>query len=537
MWLDDLIGVFSPMSGLKRKQARIALDVMQRGYEGAKTGRRIDDWLTSGASANKEISNAGNRLRERARDLVRNNPYGSKAVEVFVGNAIGIGISAQANTGSARLNKQIMDAWNEWGMHCDIEGDLDFNGIQGLVARAMFESGECFIRFRDLPYTDDFGMPFHLQVLESDFLDTSRTAPAGNGNTINQGVEFDKFNRRVAYWMWTQHPGEDGIASLRLQSVRVPADQIIHIFRKQRPGQFRGVTAFAPSIVRMRDLDGYDDAELWRKKIEACFAAFVTQVSGADGPIVGNVVKKPATSGTGSTSTDPDKLEQFRPGMIEYLQPGEDIRFGNPNSDGNYESYERVQLHAIAAGLGITYEQLTGDLSQVNYSSLRAGLLEFRTLIEMLRWQVFVPRLCMPVWKRFIDRAYVAGKISRIDYGVEWTPQRFEMIDPLKDAQADTLMMRNGTLTLKQAIARHGFDPEKQIEEIAAINKLLDDNEIILDCDPRYTAKSGTQQTDKGGSNADSTPVKQSTKKSGKQLELSLDGEDEPTASDEAGTA
>lgn len=85
MWLDDLIGVFSPMSGLKRKQARIALDVMQRGYEGAKTGRRIDDWLTTGASANKEIASAGNRLRERARDLVRNNPYGSKAVEVFVG--------------------------------------------------------------------------------------------------------------------------------------------------------------------------------------------------------------------------------------------------------------------------------------------------------------------------------------------------------------------------------------------------------------------------------------------------------------------
>ncbi len=110
MWLDDLIGVFSPMSGLKRKQARIALDVMQRGYEGAKTGRRIDDWLTTGASANKEIASAGNRLRERARDLVRNNPYGSKAVEVFVGNAIGIGISAQANTNSDRLDKQIMEA-------------------------------------------------------------------------------------------------------------------------------------------------------------------------------------------------------------------------------------------------------------------------------------------------------------------------------------------------------------------------------------------------------------------------------------------
>lgn len=534
MWLDDLIGVFSPVSGLKRKQARIALDVMQRGYEGAKTGRRIDDWLTTGASANREIASGGNRLRERARDLVRNNPYGSKAVEVFVSNAIGIGISAQANTGSDRLNKQIMAAWNEWCQHCDADGDLDFNGIQGLVARAMFESGECFIRFHDRPYSEDFPITLQLQVLEADFLDTAKTMPVGSGNYINQGVEFDKFNRRVAYWMWPQHPGENTVAAMQLQSVRVPADQIIHLFRKQRPGQFRGATAFAPSIVRMRDLDGYDDAELWRKKIEACFAAFVTQVSGADGPIVGNIVKKTASAGGSSAASDPEKLEQFRPGMIEYLQPGEDVRFGNPTSDGNYESYERVQLHAIAAGLGITYEQLTGDLSQVNYSSLRAGLLEFRGLIEMLRWQVFVPKLCIPVWRKFIERAYVAGAIGKIDYGVSWTPQTFEMIDPLKDAQADTLMIRNGTLTLKEAIARRGFDPEKQLAEIAATNRLLDEHEIILDCDPRYTAKSGSQQTDKGGSNADTTPVKQPAKKS-KQLELPLDGEGEPAATDAAG--
>jgi lambda family phage portal protein len=537
MWIDDVIGVFSPLSGLKRKQARFALDVMQRGYEGAKTGRRIDDWLTTGASANREIASGGNRLRERARDLVRNNPYGSKAVEVFVGNAIGTGIIPQARTGTERLNKQIMAAWDEWEQNCDIEGDLDFYGIQSLAARAIFESGECFIRFRDLSYSENSRVPFKLQVLEADFLDTSKTMPAGSSNFINQGVEFDKYNRRVAYWMWPQHPGENSVATMRLQSVRVPADQIIHLFRKQRPGQFRGVTAFAPSIVRMRDLDGYDDAELWRKKIEACFAAFVTQVSGADGPIVGNVVKKAASTGSSSTSNDPDKLEQFRPGMIEYLQPGEDIRFGNPNSDGNYESYERVQLHAIAAGLGITYEQLTGDLSQVNYSSLRAGLLEFRRLVEMLRWQVFVPKLCIPVWRRFIDRAFIAGEINKIDYGVGWTPQKFEMIDPLKDAQADTMMIRNGTLTLKEAIARQGFDPEKQIEEIAATNKLLDDKEIILDCDPRYTAKSGTQQTPNGGSNADTTPTKKPSKKAGKQLKLALDGEGEPSASDEAGDA
>lgn len=502
MWIDDIIGVFSPQSAFKRKQARIAMDMLARGYEGAKTGRRIDDWLTSGNSANAEVGSAGNRLRERARDLVRNNCYGSKAIEIFVGNAIGEGISAQARTSSDRLNKQIMEVWNEWCKFCDAEGDLDFKGIQALAARAMFESGECFILFRDRGFNTNMRVPLQLQVLESDFLDSAKSTVGENGNAIRQGIEFDQQNRRVAYWMWQQHPGEAIVGKASFKSVRVPADMVVHVFRKLRPGQTRGVTAYAPSMVRMRDLDGYDDAELWRKKIEACFAAFVVQNNGADGPIVGNVVNK---SASGASSGEPQRVEQFRPGMIEYLHPGEDIRFGNPTSDGNYESYERVQLHAIAAGLGITYEQLTGDLSQVNYSSLRAGLLEFRSLIEMLRGHVFIPKICEPVWRRFIERAFIAGAISKVDYSVSWTPPKFEMIDPLKDAQADTLMMRNGTLTLKEAIARNGYDPEKQIQEIADTFKLLDQLEMTLDMDPRKTAKSGVVQTPNDGASNDQT--------------------------------
>ncbi|MFO0068902.1 MAG: phage portal protein, partial [Alphaproteobacteria bacterium] len=255
MWIDDIIGVFSPQSAFKRKQARIAMDMLARGYEGAKTGRRIDDWITSGTSANAEISGAGNRLRERSRDLVRNNCYGSKAVEIFVGNAIGTGITAQARTSSERLNKQIMAAWNEWCQFCDADGDLDFYGLQALAARAMYESGECFILFRDRGLSSTMRVPLQLQILEADFLDTAKSTVGENGNTIRQGIEFDKQNRRVAYWMWPQHPGELIVGSARFQSVRVPADMVVHVFRKLRPGQTRGVTAYAPSMVRMRDLD------------------------------------------------------------------------------------------------------------------------------------------------------------------------------------------------------------------------------------------------------------------------------------------
>jgi lambda family phage portal protein len=493
MWLDNLIGIFSPMTAFRRQQARAALDLAQRAYEGAKVGRRTEGWYTPSSSANTEIYVAGERLRNRARDIIRNNPYGKKARRIFSDNFIGTGISPEANTGIARLNKQIMAVWREWSTTCDFEGNCDFSGLQALIVRSLFESGECFVRFRDRPF-DGTGVPMQLQVLEADFLDSTKNyeLPDMSGY-IRQGIEFDKNGKRVAYWMWPVHPGDTIMVWPRLTSQRIPADQILHIFEKERPGQVRGVTSFAAGINRMRDLEDYDDAELWRKKIESCFAAFVIQNSGSEGPTLGNI--SPVNpQGAPINGHPPGRVEAFRPGMIEYLKPGEDVRFGNPNSDANYPNYQRVQLHAIASGLGVTYEQLTGDLSQVNYSSLRAGLVEFRRTIETLRWQVFIPMFCIPVWKRFIDRAYIAGFISKVDYNATWTPQRFEMIDPLKDAQADMLMLRTGTLTLREAINNHGYDFEQQIDEIASINAILDEKKITLDMDPRRVTQNGTAQ-------------------------------------------
>ena len=174
MWIDDLIGVFAPMAAFRRKQARLALDVATRAYDGAKIGRRTDGWATTGASANSEIASAGPRLRERARDLARNNPYGKKAKRVFVDNFVGTGISPQANTGNKSLDKKIMRVWSEWAANSDAEGLCDFCGLEGVIVRSLFESGECFVRFRDRFAADGLLVPFQLQVLESDYLDSTR---------------------------------------------------------------------------------------------------------------------------------------------------------------------------------------------------------------------------------------------------------------------------------------------------------------------------------------------------------------------------
>ena len=480
-WLDHTIGALAPAVALRRLRQRQALQLMQRAYEGAKAGRRTDGWVTAGTGANTEIAPASARLRDRSRDLVRNNPYAAKAVNALVSNLVGTGIVPRARSNRTAAAKAADQLWLQFAASCDAEGLTDFGGLQALIVRSLVESGEVLVRFRERRVEDRLAVPLQLQLLEPDHLDSSKAEELSNGGYILQGIEFDALGRRRAYWLFPSHPGESRGRSL--VSRPVPARQVLHLFERLRPGQVRGVSWFAPVILKLRDLDDYDDAELMRKKIEACFAAFVTGAQDEE------------TLGKPSTGMSGDRVESFEPGMIEYLEPGKDVKFASPSANSDYSDYMRMQLHAVAAGVGLTYELLTGDLSQVNYSSIRAGLIEFRRRMEALQWQLIVPGLCQPVWSRFVELAQAAGQLPEGEITSEWTAPRFEAVDPLKDIQADVLAVRAGVMTLKEAIARQGYDPAQVLAEIAATNAELDAAGITLDTDPRRSTKTGQEKT------------------------------------------
>ena len=480
-WLDRTIGAVAPAVALRRLRQRQALQLMQRAYEGAKAGRRTDGWVTAGTGANAEIGPASSRLRDRSRDLVRNNPYAAKAVNALVSNLIGTGIVPRARAKRPAIAKAADQLWLQFAVGCDSDGLTDFGGLQALIVRSLVESGEVLVRFRERRVEDRLAVPLQLQLLESDHLDSLKTEELSNGGYILQGIEFDALGRRRAYWLFPSHPGES--RGRALVSRPVPARQVLHLFERLRPGQVRGVPWFAPVILKLRDLDDYDDAELMRKKIEACFAAFVTGAQDEE------------TLGRPSSIHSGDRVESFEPGMIEYLEPGKDVKFASPSANGGYAEYMRLQLHAVAAGVGLTYELLTGDLSQVNYSSIRAGLIEFRRRMEALQWQLIVPGLCQPVWSRFVELAQAAGQLPEGEITSEWTAPRFEAVDPLKDIQADILAVRAGVMTLKEAIARQGYDPAQVLAEIASTNAELDAAGITLDTDPRRSTKTGQEKT------------------------------------------
>ena len=486
-WLERTIALVAPRTARRRLLARQAFNTLARGYEGAVRGRQNDGWRTPATSADSEVAFAGALLRHRMRDLVRNNPHAAKAVAVLVNNIIGSGIMPRAASQDETLNGQVNALWEAWCGRCDADGQLDFYGLQTLICREMIEAGEVLVRRRQRRASDGLPVPVQLQVLEADFLDAARNGTIGSGRAI-QGVEFDAIGRRRAYWLYGHHPG-DAFGALNrdgLASAAVPAAQIAHVYEKQRT-QVRGVPWGAPVIRALRDLDDYEAAEIVRKKIEACMTAIVVADEAEDEEKDGKIA--PLVH-----DCDGMPIEQFEPGLIAYARGGKDIRFNQPATTGGYAEYKRASLHTISAGFRVPYELLTGDLSQVNYSSIRAGLVEFRRMVDAVQRQLFIPMVCAPVWRWFTQAAFVAGDIAVPDVPVEWSPPKFEAVDPLKDEMASLLAMRIGTTTLAGAIARQGRNPDAVLAEIAATNAKLDNLGIVLDSDPRKVTRTGAAQ-------------------------------------------
>lgn len=175
---------------------------------------------------------------------------------------------------------------------------------------------------------------------------------------------------------------------------------------------------------------------------------------------------------------------------MQFLDPGEDVKFSSPaDVGGTYEAFIKQQLRAISVGLGITYEQLTGDLSGVNYSSIRAGLLEFRRRCTALQHNLMVFQFCRPIWNKFIELAVLSGAIDIPEDPtfslVKWIPQGFTWVDPLKEQNAQMNAVRCGFKSRAEVVSELGYDVEEIDEEIAADNARADILNLQFDSDSR----------------------------------------------------
>jgi lambda family phage portal protein len=457
-------------------------------YDGTGTGRRALAWQVGNPGAVAALAYSQNELRAKSRDLVRRNAWAAAGVEAFVSNAIGTGIKPQSMLIDLEQRESIHVLWRDWCEDADAAGRTDFYGLQALACRAMVEGGEALVRLRYRRPEDVLAVGMQLQVLEPEHLPLTLNTETPSGNIIRAGIEFDRLGRRVAYHLYRSHPGDGALAPMSgaggMDTVRVPSEEIVHLFRPLRPGQIRGEPWLARALVKLNELDQYDDAELVRKKTAAMFAGFITRVSPED-----NLM------GEGLADAGGGAIAGLEPGTLQILEPGEDVKFSQPADVGaSYSEFLRMQFRAVAAAMGITYEMLSGDLTQVNYSSIRAGLLEFRRRCEAIQHGVIVHQLCRPIWQAWMDQAVLEGTLPMPGYArrrrahqaVKWIPQGWQWVDPKKEFDAMLTAIRAGLMSRSEAISAFGYDAEDIDREIAADNRRADALGLVLDSDPRH---------------------------------------------------
>lgn len=433
----------------------------KRRYEGGAGGRRWQDGAVT-RNPNADALAGYRPIAARARHAVQNNGLAAKAAEELVSAIVGGGFSFQSLHPDETLRAKIEVAHRAWSRAADIDGRTCLDGLIAQAVRGWVVDGEGFIRF-----TIDGGA-LRLMLLDPDQVDPALHRDLGGGRRIVAGVEFDEWGRRAAYHVLTDPPGQP-FATIR-EPVRVPASEIIHLYTPLSPGQVRGVSWFAPVLLKLKDHDGASDALLVLTKIASCMVASIVKVNDGEG------------IGFPDANPDPDtgvSMLTTEPGAAWQLAEGEDIRWNTPPRIGEEMiSFLKWQAREIAAGLGVPYESMTGDLEGVNYSSIRAGTIDFRRRIDALRRQILEPLVLGPVWRRWLTVEALAGRLPadavlndfEAAAGVEIIPPGWSWVDPAKEIAADRDAVDAGFKSRREVVAARGRDIDTLDAEIAADN-------------------------------------------------------------------
>tara|TARA_Y100001973_G_scaffold94831_1_gene147397 strand:- start:877 stop:2418 length:1542 start_codon:yes stop_codon:yes gene_type:complete len=474
---------------------------LARSYQGALISRLTNDWRASALSADAEVKQGLRKLRDRSRELIRNNPYAKQAKRTTQINIVGTGMKFQSDVRQLRgdkkdkkINSMIEAKWNEWcrAENCDVAGRSSFHQFEWLLAGAFPESGEAIFRIVRQPFGEST-VPYALQIIESDLLDEEYSGKTlAENNEWRNGVEVDKWGKPVRYSLLTRHPGDAYYLTNQgkpgKQNIIVPAKDIIHLFLPERPGQNRGVPWFHPIMDDLHQLQGYEEAAVIRARAGASIQGFITNNSGE---VIGDDIEAS------------QRVQDFEPGTFRYLQPNESVTV--PDIDypsQQYEMFVKNKIRRFASGFGCSYETVSKDFSETNYSSSRLSLLEDREnwrfcqkyIIENFHYRVF---------KEWIGLAVLSGELDFADYTTrpkryckpKWTPPTQHYVDPLKEVKAYREAEQAGYMSKAQVIAMSGGgDYDEIVAEIAREKEVAKSVGVSLDKDLKLVPEAESNQ-------------------------------------------
>ena len=415
----------------------------------AATGSRRGSGLGHTHAISPEVSAAAPLVRSRARYLALNNPFIANAVRNWCAALVGTGIRPNVRADDPGTRELAGGSFEIWAEEVDHAGRTDFWGLQRDIVQHMVMDGEALVLFRD----ESDGL--QLQLIPPELLDESKTASLSGGREVVNGVEFDAQGRRAAYHVLPQKPSS--LYAEYSPPVRIDAADVLHIMQPVGAGQVRGLSWLASAVLSASELDQLSDALLVSAKIAAMHAGFV--------------VDQTNMGGAAQAFPDADSLSDIslEPGVMRILPGGTDVRFSSPEQLKDAPAFVRMNLLALAAALGVPEHMLSGDLTNANYSSLRAGLLPFRARVEQCQYGVLVPQLLRPIWRRWLTTEILAGRLDLSpELRAEWIMPRHMQVDPSKDMTAVREALTLGLMSRSQAINELGWNADDLDREIAA---------------------------------------------------------------------
>lgn len=429
-------------------------------FEGATTGFRMEQKGLLSGSADALAAREIEFLRQRSHHLCRNNALAVTARAKLIAHWIGAGIKVKFN------NKAVQKEWDGFIKSPSVDGWGNLYNLQSLWAAGYFESGEIFTRMI-IRENSGSKVPLLLQTLEAEQLDINYAS----GTDVKLGIKFSSEGKPLSYNFWKEYPGNN-FFSQNCERVEVLAADVLHIFQRDRPGQWRGIPKLASVLLPLYEIDELMDATLVRQKL-AQIVAWVVETEGDMPPVLGTTdaeidPEEPSSRGRSS------QVQTILPGGIHYFRNGEKIKFASTEDIGNnLVTFLVTEIRLIASALGLTYEQLTGDLSSVNFSSIRAGLIEMRKAVSLVQQQVFINLALEPLVQRFkeLGGVYVSGSFPTSKH--TFVLPKNEWVDPLKDVQADIEEIRAGLATFEDKLAERGVeDIDAHIAMLKAFQKL-----------------------------------------------------------------
>ena len=455
-----------------------------RKFQAARIDRTTASWFGTSNSINQELKNDLNLLRARARDLTKNNEHANKYANLCVSNIIGpngfnfqarVAENGQQDTFANDAIETSFYQWAEKGV-CDITGRLGFTDITRTLIRAMPADGEFLIRkIRGKAARNAFG--FALQLIDVDRIDTYYNEnETSNRNAVIMGVEVDTYRRPVAYHILTSHPSETSKTSR--QRERIPATDIIHGFVQEMPEQARGIPWMSSSMLSLHHLDEFEKSALLAAR------------KGAD--TLGFFVSPEGALSAGEADASDAQISISVPGSYDTLPEGYDFKpYASQYPDAMLGEFCKLYHRRIANGFKVSYASMANDLSEVNFSSIRTGVIEERD-----QWMVFqnwfIDAFLKDIFGEWLKMALLNSQITLTNGSVlpaakldkfmahQWQGRRWQWVDPLKDIQYARLAVKSGVSSPQMIAAQNGVDIEDVMKDIKRFEDMVASNSISM---------------------------------------------------------